>query len=279
MQQAREAARRTQCRNNLKQFGIALHNYHDTSNVFPPGALALASTSAAHAPVATTGADPAKANVVGGWGWGTFILPLIDQAPLYSKLAPNGNNFPAAPTAFTQTKLSAFQCPSEPSPDLHFQDDLGGDGTANGHARSSYAAIYGSDEVYYAFQIASNRRGMFAYNSRVNMRDITDGTSNTLMVGERRWDGIGTDATSLRRGALWVGRPTNSNKYANLIRTNDSAAFRVEGTNASSASSMHEGGVHFTFADGTVKFLSENVDAALYRRLGQIQDGEVIGEF
>jgi prepilin-type N-terminal cleavage/methylation domain-containing protein len=278
VQQAREAARRTQCRNNLKQFGIALHNYHDTTNVFPPAALAMNSSGVGYAPVATTGADPSKANVVGGWGWGTFILPYIDQAPLYNQLAPNGNNFPAAPTALTQTKLPAFQCPTEASPDIHFQDDMGGDSTGNGHARSSYAAIYGSDEVYYAFPIAANRKGMFAYNSAVRIRDISDGTSNTLMVGERLWDGVGTDATSLRRGALWVGRPTNTNKYATIIRTNDSAAFRIRGTNASSASSGHTGGVHFVFGDGTVKFLSDNLDAATYRRLGQTQDGEVVGE-
>jgi len=280
VQQAREAARRTQCRNHLKQLGLALHNYHDTHGVFPPGALAMDANGAAYPPM-TTGSDPSKPNVIGGWGWGTFILPMLDQAPLYNAMAPNGGNYPAAPTTQTQTFLSVFNCPSDPSPQIHNNVDMGGTiAPDNGHGKASYGAVYGSDEVYYALQIASTRRGMFMYNSRVSIRDITDGTSNTLAVAERHWDGVATDDSFLkRRGAIWSGKPNASNKYCTLVRTNDSAAFSLGGTNASSASSMHEGGAHFLMGDGTVRFLSENMNPQLYRRLGQIADNEVVGEY
>ncbi len=279
VQAAREAARRTQCRNNLKQLGLALATYESQSGVFPPAALALDSTTGlAVAPVTASGSDPGKSTVTGGWGWGTFILPNIEQNALYKALNPNGANFPANTVANVRVSLPAFKCPTEVSADLHTNVDMGGSGS-DGYGRASYAAIYGSDEVYYSFLIALNRRGVFRYNSATRIRDVSDGMSNTLLLGERFWDGVTTtdpDPEPTRRGAIWAGRPANSNKYCTVIRTNDSAAFRIFGTNPSAASSQHAGGVHFVLGDGTVRFLSENLDAATYRRLGQMADGEVV---
>jgi hypothetical protein len=161
---------------------------------------------------------------------------------------------------------------------------MGGDGTTNGHGRSDYAAVNGSDEPWYAFQPPGTRRGIFGYNSRTSIRDVTDGTSATFMLGERYWDGIGVDANTKARGALWAGRPPGGpnnagNKYATLLRTNDSAAFTINGTNNNAARSMHVGGVHFVFADGGVHFLNQNMSPTNYRRLGQMADNLPVDEY
>jgi len=282
VQQAREAARRTQCRNNLKQIGLALHNYHDTFLVFPPGALAMNSAGVAYPPQ-TTGSDPGRTTVTGGWSWSVFILPYIDQAPLYNSLAPNGNNFPAAPNAFTRTILPAFLCPSDPSGSIVTSQAMGGDNAGNGHAKSNYQGVSGSGSLNYALQLAATTYGIFNYNSKVAIRDITDGTSNTIMVCERLWDGT---TSEIRRGGVWVGKCPGitatgdpGNKYANLVRAENSPAWIIKGTNNNSAMSQHVGGVHFVLGDGAVRFISENTSGAIYQSLAQRSDGIIQGEF
>ncbi|MGQ0635677.1 MAG: DUF1559 family PulG-like putative transporter [Planctomycetaceae bacterium] len=298
VQQAREAARRSQCKNNLKQLGLALHNYHDTHNVFPPGTLAILNTNIAVNP---SGPEPSRTNVTGGWGWGTFILPFLDQAPLYSALNPTGGNFPATPNDLTKTVLPIFQCPTEASPALHFATPLGGDGASNGHARSSYAGVCGSGaNADYANKSPLQTRGMLWYNSDARIRDVADGMSNTMMVVERFWDGT---TSELRRGSVWVGKcpggPNNAgNKYAVLIRVENNPDWLINGLNNNSASSMHGGvrgagigagdtgtvrkggfGIHILMGDGGVRLVSENLHGPTWQRLGQMSDGEVIGEF
>jgi len=294
VQQAREAARRSQCKNNMKQIGLALHNYHDTYNVFPPAALAIHNSGVAVQP---TDAEPGRTAVRGGWGWGVYILPFLDQAPLYTLLNPNGNNFPAAPTNETRTVLPVYQCPTEASPNLHFATAMGGDGSANGHARSSYAAVCGSgNNADYANKSPTNTRGMFTYNSSVRMRDVTDGTTNTIMIVERFWDGADSES---RRGAIWAGKcpggPNNAgNKYSNIVRVENLPAWIINGTNNNAAASMHGGrgqsvpsgtalkggfGTHAVMGDGSVRFISENLHGPTWQLLGQMSDGQIMGEF
>ena len=278
VQQAREAARRSQCRNNLKQIGLALHNYHDSYNTFPPGALAMSTAGVAYKP---GDAEPSRTAVTGGWGWSVYILPYLDQGPLYAMLAPNGNNFPAAPTDLTKTILPVYLCPSEARGPIHTSFAMGGDGGSNGHARSSYPAIFGSASVNYVNTAAATARGIFWYNSATRISDVTDGTSNTIMVTERLWDGGDSET---RRGAIWAGKCPGGandagNKYSNLVRAQNHPDWLIKGLNNNAAMSFHVGGVHFVLGDGSVRFISENTNGATYQNLGQMADGLVIGEF
>ncbi len=275
VQQAREAARRSACKNNLKQLGLALHNYHDSLSIMPPGCLAVSYAGVAYRP---GNAEPGRTAVAGGWGWSVYVLPYVDQSSLYNLLAPTGTNFPTAPNALTQTILPIFLCPSDSTGDIVTSTAMG-----SGHAKSSYPAIYGSDAVAYVNVSAKTARGMFWYNSNVRLRDVTDGASNTLMLTERIWDG---DTSEIRRGAIWAGKcagattPLNAgNKYSNLVRAQNVPDWIIKGLNNNSAMSLHTGGVHFVLGDGSVRFLSENTDGAIYQRLGQMADGEVLGEF
>ena len=280
VQQAREAARRAACSNNLKQLGIALHNYHETHSIFPPGCLAMSYAGVAYAP---GNAEPSRTAVSGGWGWSVFVLPFIDQGPLYNALNPNGNNFPAAPTQLTKTVLPIFICPSDAAGNIVTSTPMGGDGVNNGHAKSNYPAIFGSTSVNYVNTAAQNTRGMFWYNSNVRIADVSDGASNTVMVTERLWDG---QTSEVRRGAIWAGKCPGSNtyldagnKYSNLVRAENHPDWIVKGLNNNAAMSRHVGGVHFVLGDGGVRFLSENTDGGTYQRLGQMADGLATGEF
>ncbi len=144
VQQAREAARRSQCKNNLKQLGLAMHNYHDTHRVFPP---------AAALPSGVT---------VDRYAWSVFLLPFADQAPLYNAIAPNGSAVPSATANSNRlrTVLSVYKCPS----------DVGSPINPN-------FSNYGSSNYPVSWQMCSD-------NSRTKMRDVTDGTSNTVLIGE-----------------------------------------------------------------------------------------------
>lgn len=280
VQQAREAARRTQCRNNLKQIGLALHNYIDTHSIFPPGCLAMSYAGTAYS---SPMSEPARTAVSGGWGWSVFVLPFLDQIPLYNGLNAKGNNFPASPNYYTKTILPVFLCPSDPTGKIVTSTPMGGNGSSDGHAKSSYPAIFGSTSVNYINTAAGNKRGIFWYNSNTTLKEVVDGLSNTIMVTERIWDGGNSET---RRGAIWAGKcpgsntPTDAgNKYSNLVRAENHPDWLIKGLNNNAAMGMHQNGVHFVLGDGSVRFLSEHTDGATYQRLGQMSDGEVVGEF
>ncbi|WP_166825689.1 DUF1559 domain-containing protein [Thalassoroseus pseudoceratinae] len=251
VQQAREAARRTQCKNNLKQIGVATHNYHDTYKSFPSGWI-QSRTSGTLEP---------------GWGWGALILPFIEQGNLHEQMGVSTVDFDlvdgtddgtASPTPETETVLDAYRCPS----------DTGGELNSNrgGHAVSNYIGVYGSccrDNLN-----AGN--GMFWSNSSVRMRDVEDGTTQTFMIGE-----INRDEPE-RRGGIWAGYYTNG-KYGGVVwQTDNTAADVINGTSNFTFSSKHPGGAHFLAADGSTHFVSENIDGVMYERLGNRKDGQVV---
>ncbi len=235
VQQAREAARRSQCKNNLKQFGVALSDYHDTFTAYPPGLVIPATCLVA--------------NNNQNWGWGTSILPYVDQLPLYEKLAPDGCNMPAPNNVYPDGKVYLQQ----PLPGFVCPTDVG-DSTnifMQGYTKNNYCI----NEM-----IGGN-------NSRVRIRDIVDGTSNTMLVAERalRRDPAGQRYTGAivwgRSNVTDAGSRFRVNFPINIYNptTSNSSIAADNGCYRHQISSLHAGGAHVVMCDGSVTFMNENI--------------------
>jgi prepilin-type N-terminal cleavage/methylation domain-containing protein/prepilin-type processing-associated H-X9-DG protein len=306
VQQAREAARRTQCRNNLKQIGLALHNYHDNSKMFPAGLVFPGDLTAANAT-----AD-GQTFALNHTGW-MMLLPFIDQAPMYNlwnpAIASGASQRAGGPTPYgtpasnfqvTQMPLVALACPSEPlsgpAPDV-----ASGEYAATKPATSCYifaAGYHGEDYRSYPVYASStvtmpdgrvlNRTGMFGNNSSARMGDITDGTSNSIAVGESTLD----KSSSSYRPVWGQGRhvgvygrviPDPTPGHVNNCRYRINAHNDCDAANTGKPyawvfSSRHIGGAHFLMGDGSVRFLSENIDYVGFCLLNFIRDGQVVGD-
>ncbi len=276
VQQAREAARRSQCVNNLKQLGLALHNYHDTHNALPPGWIGV-----------TGNTSHMEGN--SGFAWGAHLLPQIDQAPLYSRLNFNRECYdPAFNAIALATVLPGFRCPTDPSSEFW---DLGEeDNPATIIARlptANYVGNFGTEgpedicetAPYPAAQCRSD--GIFYHNSSTRLRDLTDGTSNTVFLGEHRTDTrVSTvAATGIEWHSTWVGYVAEGAEapvrfLAVADHTPNAPSLHID-----DYSSWHTGGTHFLYGDGRVRFLTENVDINLFRGMVTRSGGEVLGEF
>ena len=249
IQQAREAARARQCINHLKQIGLALHNYHDAYRTFPPGWVA----------------HDSKAKTDRLWGWQASILPFVDQAPLYNSI-----NFSAKiprPNLLTQTALTVYRCPD---------DTTAANNPVRGkYATSNYSGNWGNSPLPGSRDTPKKANGIFYWNSRVRIRDILDGTSNTFMVGER-------SVTSA--AGIWVGLRANQNE--NDAVTDCSHESRLNAV-MSAFSSKHPGGAHFLLCDGSVSFISKKIGSSnkqggrmgTYQKLSQRNDRQVVGNF
>jgi prepilin-type N-terminal cleavage/methylation domain-containing protein len=351
VQQAREAARRSQCKNNLKQIGLALMNYHDVHKTFPSG-------------IAIAASDPNKVpaqDAVGTsnyFSWTTQILPMFDQGPLFKKLNTKLNFGDSTGTStnplLVKTVLTAMRCPSDAGPD---QDPSGS--TAAGITQnfdmgtSNYVGNYGVGLP----DVNVNPRalqGIFGPNSKVRIRDVKDGMSNVFLVAERRnpkicgvWTAtiagpaigelggcsfwaagnglaaavlqapqIGTVVTvpslfqilgTTRGGVTATNRSGEMNAIVgnltgNPLVTSDpsglwtqavAATIKINRTNSNTQlmagdyqdattvgfSSWHTGGMQAVLGDGTVRFLSANMDSTIYENLSRKADGKSLGEF
>jgi len=296
VQQAREAARRSQCKNNLKQIGLALHNYLDTYTKFPPGGTYASGTTAG-----------------GGWSAQARLLPFVDQANLQN-LIDFSRNYNVAPNqnVVTAQRIALFMCPSDVN-DRPFPDG------ATTYYPTSYAANYGS---WFLWDPVSGRvgDGVFAPNSKFADRDITDGTSNTIGFSEvKAWQSylreIGTPAPALPASPAAVSalggtlKDSGHNEWcdARLNQTGFTSVFgpntkvphidagvtydvdwvnQREGSSATvptygamTSRSYHVGIVNSLLMDGSVRSLSENIDLLLWRALATRSGGEVLGEF
>jgi prepilin-type N-terminal cleavage/methylation domain-containing protein/prepilin-type processing-associated H-X9-DG protein len=258
VQKVREAASRLACQNNLKQVGLALHHHEHTVGSFPPGYRNLGVPTAAP-----------------GWGWPAFLLPYLEQSPLYEALGVATTNFgnganPVPATALTQTSVKVLQCPSDPGPMANpFYDH---------HGKSNYRGVGGGGDLYLK-PITTDRGGMFFTNSRVRVADVTDGLSNTLAVGETAWS-----ERNNWWGGIWAGcaRVGSFGQYQGLIVwvsgvywSIDQGNLRLNGPDPWAFCSPHPGGVSFVFADGHVGFLRDTTDPALVERLAVRNDGAV----
>lgn len=206
---AREAARRTQCKNNLKQIGLALHNYHDVWGTFPPACTFDADGKPLHS-------------------WRTLLLPYLDQAALYNKIDfSKAWDDPANAEVF-KTLVHTYSCPSSPSP----------------QGQTAYLAVVGEKSV-------------LGQARSKTIKEITDGTANTLLVIEVPYE----------YSVQWM-EPRDADEALVL------ASFRPD-----VKKTQHAGGDHVLMADGTVRFLSQNIPPETLRGLLSASGGEKIGDY
>jgi prepilin-type N-terminal cleavage/methylation domain-containing protein len=177
VQAAREAARRVQCVNNLKQIGLALANYHDAIGSFPM-------SYAGRRLFVDGSTDTAQ-----GWGWGSLILPQMEQPSLYNAI--NMSLPVEAPQNLTvvRTMIAGYLCPSDPTPGTTFPVDDGTGVVLANVSPTSYAACVGNDAADSTTGLNNDGigNGVLYRNSRIRMADILDGTSQTIVIGERAW--------------------------------------------------------------------------------------------
>ncbi len=250
VQKVREAANRTQCTNNLHQMCLGLHNYAGVQKHFP---------SAYVAP----GLNP-------GWGWGSHILPYVEQEGMYKSLGVltlrfGGGANPALPTPLSQTPFSIYRCPSDLGPVLN-------DFRLN-HATSNYRAVSGAI-TRPLFIVDQDHGGVMYQNSKTKMTSIADGTSNTLAVGECIYD-----QPSGKRAALWVGMTglrSGSVWISDVMWWVDESSAVINGLAPQAFSSRHHGGAFFGFCDGSVRFFREGGDVRTLKWLAGRNDGNVV---
>src|SRR5688572_14028849 len=265
VQAAREAARRMQCTNNLKQLGLAVHNYHDTYKVFPPQMMNI------------------DTNNDRRWGWGAVTLPYIEQGALHEQLKPDGGKqIPTASTLINgslllQTRVATHLCPSDSSTNVRLNQ-----------FHPSVAASNNSDNWYTKSNYVCNQQIM-RYRAGFGgacfrMAEVSDGTTNTLLLGERRlsiplpkrypgsiiWGtAAGTgDSANVFHAAHPINTPSNNADFD--ADANDTVRYRF------GVSSAHPSGAVFAMTDGSVRFVSENIPlnpAATARALANTGNG------
>ncbi|HYT90706.1 MAG TPA: DUF1559 domain-containing protein [Gemmataceae bacterium] len=255
VQQVRDAANRASCENNLHQIAIAAHNYHGDRRFFPP-------------------AYKSGPGLVPGWGWGAILLPYLEQKPLYTTLAVDttlfgGGTTPAVPTANagSQTILSVFRCPGDSGPDLN--------NLRSNYPTSNYRAVAGP--TTYPFWSANlDMGGVMMQNSKISALMITDGTSNTLLVGECKLH----EATG-KKAAIWIGMtgyyPTlGSIQISDVMWWVDDATATINGSASQAFSSNHPGGAFFAFCDGSVRFFIDATNPTVVKWLAGRNDGHIV---
>ena len=284
VQAAREAARRSQCSNNLKQIGLGLHNYHDTFRSFP----SLFVVATGDPEFSSTCVSGNLTVSVESWAWSALILPFMEQQPLYQNAGiGKGTLLQTHLNGLALQRVSVYRCPSDPGPDV---------GKTAGNFLNAGTSNYGAINSHQTGQrlTSNNPTGSFWTDSGVRFQDITDGTSNTLAVSEstttlkgiamgpKKWAGCqqGCNGNCIDETALSGRWPIND--------TTGTGDQKVE-----APSSSHPGGVQGLLHDGSVRFISETIDFkkdagtannssavdSTWERLLSKGDGQPVGDF
>jgi prepilin-type N-terminal cleavage/methylation domain-containing protein len=298
IQKVREAANRTRCENNLKQIGLALHNYHDTYEAFPPGG----QTTAVPLPANLTCNNLSGSATSCQAPWTVLILPFMEQKNVYASyvtstaasVGPSFASFQGLPfdsgaanysNQFLRNK--AFECPTDPR-------------NTGSNAISDYFACQGGGATAGSTATGAGNsgrvffnNGIFYANSKTRVADVLDGMSNTLLVGESKYMVAKSSPNSAGATAYqtWDCGLRASAGAASSIATNLCAAMNPINSTVVSAArpvttfdiatstygSYHEGGAFFTLGDGSVTFLMDNINLSLFRSLGARADGNPYG--
>ena len=271
VQAAREAARRMQCTNNLKQFGLGFHNYHGSLGTFPSGFMVV---------------QP-NGDIGGGWAWGVFLMPFLEQGSLQGILDPTKYSLSEVISdpsllKMLQSDVKLFHCPSSPMEPLREYQD--GDGLMVG--TSNYTCCRGFFDLKGNTHLQMKNNGLLYGESRTKIRDVTDGASNTFAIGERTV--LEAHKSNPAKWPSWCGPgglgigSTVSSSVANPLN---------HPTNMHCFSSDHPGGGNFLFVDGSVHFIVDSISSdnagfptdgstaisvgsmGVYQQLGIIADG------
>lgn len=277
VQAVRESARRAKCQNNLKQVGLALYSYHDTHGMYPPGfSLDRPATP--------------------GWGWGTRLLNSLDQSALYNSINISMSFASPAHQTVIETRLAAFLCPSSgdqgPLSSGFIEQPIV---QLEQLAPAQYVASAGSVSLKGGGGSTAGD-GVFFLNSRVAVRDITDGSSSTLMIGERSrniadatWVGVADPIFILCTKNSWPVHTCASAMFMVLGRTGPTSDIlfgavptgstpNSPGGGADGFWSLHSGGCNFLYCDGSVRFIKATVSPDAFKALGTRAGGEVVGD-
>jgi prepilin-type N-terminal cleavage/methylation domain-containing protein/prepilin-type processing-associated H-X9-DG protein len=305
VQKIRETAARAQCTNNLKQIGIALHSYHDANNGFPSGYID-----------GNTDPNSTPDNDVGpGWGWATFLLPYLEQQNVYNQINLRVTVGIGSNAAISQQPMKIYQCPSDPLQQPFPVYDSSFSTTITTIAHGNYVGCNGWEECFngaggnpgngvgtdgLSGVLGSGGVGLFWRNSRTRVASVTDGLSNTIVVGERSSNhspSTWTGAVPGGRCPAWMATqppsplaPPPSPAYDNADFGEALVLAHCNATHLPSADfpiydpdtfySMHTPqGANFLFGDGSVHFLSGSINPVTYQALGTISGGEVANDW
>jgi prepilin-type N-terminal cleavage/methylation domain-containing protein/prepilin-type processing-associated H-X9-DG protein len=266
VQKVREVAARTQCMNNLKQIGLALHMYNDTYKHFPPGYM--------------TGTNADGSDSGPGWGWGSYLLPFLEQQPLANRIRYDLDIADPANATARTTWLPIFACPSDQNqPESFTVYDANGNPICD-VAYGSYVACNGNGGVS---DHAGDNDGAFLRRRTLRIADFTDGLSQTIFIGER---------SSTMSMTTWTGAVTNGivPSLRDPLASESAAALVLAHcgphlpnnhlvTDADAFSSGHTPGVNFLFGDGSVHMLFSSIGTANYDALATRQGNDIVSDY
>ena len=281
VQAAREAARRASCVNNVKQIGLAMHNYLASHGVFPPGYCSFYRQDSGDAGTAEDDLGP-------GWAWGAMILPFMEQTAVFNAVNFNLTmTYPQNSTA-QLLRFSSYLCPSDVTPQQVPVRDQGNTKTVYTVGTSNYVGMYGVGEIGDAPGLGN---GMFFRNSRISFADVTDGTSQTLAVGERSHNLSYATWTGRAVGG-WLFKTSSFEGGTDTFAADPEEAFTMvlgpvgnqDGPRTPNHPrahvedywSRHPGGVNFLFTDGSVHFVKNTISPQVFQSLATRRGGEVV---
>jgi prepilin-type N-terminal cleavage/methylation domain-containing protein len=278
VQMVRESARRMQCRNHLKQIGLALENYHATHGIYPPASI--------RAPAfLNNGRDEPRST------WTISILPFLDAAPLYKSYLPTVSTEDSANNELRDASIPGYLCPTDTGAEIPFEPRLGITYRRGNYGANFGVASWGTDDWQ---QI--KYRGVMGQNAAVRHADITDGSSQTVLVAELRiqpsprdnrgvWAfpaagsaSVGLDCDSLCRG---INSDSNSDwiPFCDPIPNGLNCSFQNDVDSNAGPRSRHGQGAHLLLGDASVRFVSESVNQATLNAIFTSQNHEVAGEW